>query len=76
MRVNTISMKLLLRIEEASVKDGNIVMNGFAGAMPCETIISPEEALQVMRLGMTLAIFKLLLKSFFSSRKAAAGPAK
>ncbi len=42
MRVNTISMKLSLRIEQAGVKDGNIVMNGFAGAMPCETIISPE----------------------------------
>ena len=72
MRVNTISMKLSLRIEEASVKDGNIVMNGFAGAMPCETIISPEEAVQVMRLGMTLPIFKLLLKSFFTKKAAAA----
>lgn len=76
MRVNTISMKLSLRIEEASVKDGNIVMNGFAGAMPCETIISPEEALQVMRLGMTLPIFKLLLKSFFAKKAAAAGQVK
>ena len=76
MRVNTISMKLSLRIEEASVKDGNIVMNGFAGAMPCETIISPEEALQVMRLGMKLSIVKLLLKGFFSKKKAATGPAK
>ncbi|MBK7281905.1 hypothetical protein [Candidatus Aalborgicola defluviihabitans] len=76
MRVNTISMKLLLRIEEAGVKDGNIVMNGFAGAMPCETIISPEEALQVMRLGMTLPITKLLLKSFFAKRAVAAGQVK
>jgi hypothetical protein len=76
MRVNTISMKLLLRIEQASVKDGNIVMNGFAGAMPCETIISPEEALQVMRLGMTMPIFKLLLKSFFAKKPAATGQTK
>ncbi len=76
MRVNTISMKLLLRIEEASVKDGNIVMNGFAGAMPCETIISPEEALQVMRLGMTMPILKLLLKSLFTKKSVAAGRAK
>jgi hypothetical protein len=73
MRVNTISMKLSLRIEEASVKDGNIVMNGFAGAMPCETIISPEEALQVMRLGMKLSIFKVLLKGLFSKSKASPG---
>ena len=76
MRVNTISMKLSLRIEQAGVKDGNIVMNGFAGAMPCETIISPEEALQVMRLGMKLSIVKLLLKGIFSKKKAATGPAK
>lgn len=76
MRVNTISMKLLLRIEEASVKDGNIVMNGFAGAMPCETIISPEEALQVMRLGMTMPILKLLLKSLFTKKSVPAGQAK
>ena len=76
MRVNTISMKLSLRIEEASVKDGNIVMNGFAGAMPCETIISPEEAVQVMRLGMTLPIFKLLLKSFYTKKTVAAGQVK
>lgn len=76
MRVSTISMKLSLRIEEASVKDGNIVMNGFAGAMPCETIISPEEALQVMRLGMKLSIFKVLLKGLFSSKKTTAGTTK
>ena len=76
MRVNTISMKLLLRIEQASVKDGNIVMNGFAGAMPCETIISPEEALQVMRLGMKMPIFKLLLKSFFAKKTVATGQTK
>ena len=76
MRVNTISMKLLLRIEQASVKDGNIVMNGFAGAMPCETIISPEEALQVMRLGMTMPIFKLLLKSFFAKKTVPVGTGK
>lgn len=76
MRVNTISMKLSLRIEEAGVKDGNIVMNGFAGAMPCETIISPEEALQVMRLGMTMPIFKLLLKSLFTKKTVAAGQVK
>jgi len=76
MRVNTISMKLSLRIEAATVKDGNIVMSGFAGAMPCETIISPEEALQVMRLGMKLSVFKLLLKGFFTRNTAATGPTK
>lgn len=76
MRVNTISMKLSLRIEQAGVKDGNIVMNGFAGAMPCETIISPEEALQVMRLGMKLSIFKLLFKGLFAKQKVVGGPAK
>jgi hypothetical protein len=51
-------------------------MSGFAGAMPCETIISPEEALQVMRLGMKLSVFKLLLKGFYTRKTAATGPTK
>ena len=43
MRVNTVSVKMGVRIEDAEVKDGNIVMNGFAGTMPCQTIITPRD---------------------------------
>lgn len=75
MRVNTISMKLSLRIEEAGVKDGAIVMSGYAGAMPCETIMAADEAAYMIKLCLKPAIIKLVIKAFFA-RKPADKPAK
>jgi len=66
MRVNTLSMKLNVRIEEAGIKDGAIVMTGFAGAMPCETVVAADEAAHMLRLCLKPAIIKLVLKAFFT----------
>ncbi|HEY1127787.1 MAG TPA: hypothetical protein VGF12_00140 [Roseateles sp.] len=66
MRVNTLSMKLNVRIEEAAVKEGAIVMSGFAGAMPCETVVAADEAAHMLRLCLKPAIIKLVLKAFFT----------
>ncbi|NCT82007.1 MAG: hypothetical protein GXC94_02595 [Comamonadaceae bacterium] len=66
MRVNTLSMKLNVRIEEAGIKDGAIVMTGFAGAMPCETVVAADEAAHMLRLCLKPAIIKLVLKAFFA----------
>ena len=70
MRVNTISMKLNVRIEEAGVKDGAIVMNGFAGAMPCGTVVAADEAAHMLKLCLKPAIIKLVLKAFFARKSA------
>lgn len=65
MRVNTVSLKLGVRIDSANVKDGNIVMNGFAGMMPCETVVTPKEAIQMAKLCLKPAIIKLCLGALF-----------
>lgn len=68
MRVNTASLKLGVRIESASVRDGNIVMSGFAGTLPCETILTPAEALRMARLCLEPRILMLCLRALFRRR--------
>lgn len=69
MRVNTVSVKMGVRIEDAEVKDGNIVMNGFAGTMPCQTIITPREAIQMARLCAQPSIIWLVVRALFARDK-------
>lgn len=68
MRVNTVSLKLGVRIESAATRDGNIVMSGFAGTMPCETVLAPEEALRMARLCLRPQILALCLRALFRRR--------
>lgn len=50
MRVITPAMKLSVRIDEAVRLDGELVMKGVAGMMPCETRMAPQEIRQLIRL--------------------------
>lgn len=50
MRVITPAMKLHVRIDEATRADGELVLKGVAGMMPCETRLSPQELRQLIRL--------------------------
>lgn len=50
MRVSTPAMKLSVRIDTAARQDGELVMQGVAGMMPCETRLSPEEIRKLIRL--------------------------
>lgn len=43
MRVVTPAMKLNVRIDSAARKEGELVMQGVAGMMPCETSMTPQE---------------------------------
>lgn len=68
MRVNTVSLKLGVRIDGAEAKDGNIIMSGFAGTMPCETIVTPAEALQMARLCLKTSIISLIVRAMFARK--------
>ncbi|MEE2002929.1 hypothetical protein QWY20_15840 [Alkalimonas sp. MEB108] len=69
MQVNTVSMKLGVRIEKAEAKDNTIVMSGYAGTMPCETIVTAEEAASLFRMCFKPAILKLVIRAFFRRNK-------
>ncbi|MCC5825059.1 hypothetical protein [Alkalimonas sp.] len=71
MQVNTVSMKLGVRIEKAEAKGNTIVMSGYAGTMPCETIVTAEEAANLFKLCFKPAIVKLVLKAFFRRKQQA-----
>jgi hypothetical protein len=68
MRVNTVSLKLGVRIDRAEARDGNIIMSGFAGTMPCETIVTPAEALQMARLCLKTSIISLIVRAMFARK--------
>lgn len=60
MRVSTPAMKLDVRIDKAKRQDGNLVMIGVAGMMPCETRLSPEELRKLIFLVMNPRILPVL----------------
>lgn len=65
MRVVTPAMKMSLRIDEASRQDGDLVLKGVAGMMPCETRLTPEEIRQLIWMVLHPKIFPIL----FSRKK-------
>ena len=69
MLVKTVSMKLGVRIERAEAQDNAIVMHGFAGTMPCETVLTAEEAASLFKMCLKPAILKMVIKAFFTSKK-------
>ncbi|CAM3917236.1 hypothetical protein [Rheinheimera salexigens] len=68
MLVKTVAMKMGVRIEKAEAVDQSIVLHGFAGTMPCETIITSAEAIQIFRMCFKWSILKILFKSLFSKK--------
>lgn len=60
MRVITPAMKLSVRIDRAARHDGELVMEGVAGMMPCETRMSPQEIRQLIWLVLNPKILPIL----------------
>ncbi|MCA1857345.1 hypothetical protein LE190_15635 [Massilia oculi] len=60
MRVSTPAMKLNVRIDTAARKDGELVMQGVAGMMPCETSMTPQEIRKLIRLVLSPRILPIL----------------
>lgn len=60
MRVITPAMKLSVRIDKAKRQDGELVMEGVAGMMPCETRMSPQEIRQLIWLVLSPKILPIL----------------
>ncbi len=69
MQVKSVAMKMGVRIESAEAVDDTIVLRGIAGTMPCDTIISSAEAIQIFKMCFKMSIIKILFKSLFSSKK-------
>ena len=63
MRVVTPAMKLDVRIEELTAKDGLLQMSGVAGMLPCETTLRPSELRSMIGKLLRPSILKLLLSS-------------
>lgn len=60
MRVITPAIKLNVRIETVSEKDGLLSFGGVAGTLPCETILKPSEMRHLFKLALKLSVLKLL----------------
>jgi hypothetical protein len=62
MRVVTPAIKLDVRIDEANVKDGNLVLEGVAGMLPCETTLRPQELRKLLKMVLKPAVIRLVLR--------------
>lgn len=62
MRVVTPAITLDVRIDDAAVKDGKLVLDGIAGMLPCETTLRPQELRKLLRLVLRPAVIRLLLR--------------
>ncbi|MBV6423795.1 MAG: hypothetical protein NAOJABEB_01605 [Steroidobacteraceae bacterium] len=63
MRVVTPAMKLDVRIDALTAKDGLLQMSGVAGMLPCETTLRPSELRRMIRKLLRPSILRLLLSS-------------
>lgn len=68
MQVITPAMKLEVKLNDSEVKDGKIAMAGMSGVMQCETIISPAEVYQMIKLILKPSIIKLLIMHLFTKK--------
>lgn len=62
MRVVTPAMKLDVRIDRGAVKDGQLVLEGVAGMMPCQTSLKPAELRRLIGIALRPAVLALLLR--------------
>ncbi len=62
MRVVTPALTLDVRIDDAAVKDGKLVLEGVAGMLPCETSLPAKELRKLLKLVLRPAVLGLLLR--------------
>lgn len=62
MKVATPAMKLDVRIDSVQSKDGQLVMDGMAGMLPCKTTLTPAEFRKLMRMALRPSVIMLLFK--------------
>jgi hypothetical protein len=62
MRVVTPALKLDVRIDEAHVKEGTLVLEGVAGMLPCETTLRPQELRKLLKMVLKPAVIRLVLR--------------
>jgi hypothetical protein len=62
MRVATPSISLDVRIDEVSVREGRLQLDGVAGPMPCETTLRPAELRRLLRMLLRPAVLWLLVR--------------
>lgn len=62
MRVATPALTLDLRIDEVSVRDGHLQLDGVAGPMPCETTLKPAELRRLLRMLAKPAVLWFLIR--------------
>lgn len=62
MKVVTPAMKLDVRIDRGSVKDGKLVLEGVAGMMPCTTTLAPAEIRRLIGIALRPSVIALLAK--------------
>lgn len=63
MRVKTPAMKLDLRIDEVELKDGQLLLTGMAGMLPCETTMTAREVRALLRRALRPSILWWALRS-------------
>lgn len=61
MRVVTPSITLDVRIDDVSVREGRLLLDGVAGPMPCETTLTAPELRRLLRMLMKPAVLRLML---------------
>lgn len=61
MRVKTPAMKLDVRIDDAVVRDGELVFEGVAGILPCQTSMSVIEVRRLLRMALRPRVIRWLL---------------
>lgn len=61
MRVKTPAMKLDLRVDEVGLRDGELVLTGVAGIMPCTTTLDVAEVRRLLKLAVRPAVLRWLL---------------
>jgi hypothetical protein len=61
MRVVTPSITLDVRVDDVSVRDRLLLLDGVAGPMPCETTLKPAELRRLLRMLLKPSVLWLML---------------
>jgi hypothetical protein len=62
MKVVTPAMKLNVRIDGGTVREGQLVLEGVAGVLPCQTTLSPPELRRLIAIALQPRVLALLLR--------------
>jgi len=66
MRIKTSQLKFDLRIEDAAVDQGALVLKGVASFLPCDVCITPPEARHLLRLMFRRETLGWTLRALFT----------